>query len=78
MASASHIFPNCIGCKENMPNQHAHMHFGGGCLYQGDDDDEEEEELKLNQVTAKAKAKSDKKTKKSTTKPNGRANNDHH
>lgn len=77
MASASHIFPNCIGCKENIPNQHAHMHFGGGCLYQGDDD-EEEEELKLNQVTAKAKAKSDKKTKKSTTKPNGRANNDHH
>ena len=37
------LISSCIGCREEQPNQLAHMDFGG-CLYQVSDEEEDDEE----------------------------------
>ena len=54
--AASFIFANCIGCKENMPNQSAHMHFGGGCLSNEHDEHDEHKENSKEPKKTKPKA----------------------
>jgi hypothetical protein len=69
--AASSIYANCFGCKENLPNQSAHMHFGGGCLYEYKEDEDKDEE-KSNKIEKKTPGQQHTKPKpKQKSKSNG-------
>ena len=65
------IYANCFGCKENLPNQSAHMHFGGGCLYEYEEEKEEKEEKELNKIEKKKLTTTLPKLPKTTKTTNG-------